>query len=103
MFDCPSLADVVDLVLLVAASADLLLFISAIFNFKASGAERAPSAELVKLLSPSPTIEFIVGVRMPFSQSSSKIVSSLVMYNAFKKDGINSLYTCFEVAEVDAV
>ena len=91
MLDYPSLAEVVDFVLLVAANADLLLFISAIFYFRASGAERAPSAELVRLLSPSPTIEFIVGVRMPFSQSSSKIVSSLVIYKAFKKDGTNSL------------
>jgi hypothetical protein len=75
----PSFADVVDLVLLVAAIADLLLFISAIFYLSASGADRAPSAELVMLLRLRPTIELAPGVSIPFSQSSSNIVSSLVM------------------------
>ena len=74
----PSFAEVVDFVLL-AAKADLLLFISAIFNFRASGAERAPSAEFAKLLKPSPTIELTPTVKIPASQSSSNIVSSLVI------------------------
>ena len=73
-----SFAEVVDLVLL-AARADLLLFISAIFSLSASGAERAPSAEFAKLLKPSPTIELTPTVKIPASQSSSNIVSSLVI------------------------
>ena len=97
-----SFAEVVDFVLL-AASADLLLFISAIFNLSASGAERAPSAELAKLLRPRPTIELTPTVRIPASQSSSKMVSSLVMYKAFKKDGTSSLCSCFDVSAVEAV
>ena len=35
--------------------------------------------------------------------SSSKMVSSLVMYRAFKKDGTSSRYSSLEVSFVEAV
>lgn len=37
------------------------------------------------------------------SSSSSNMVSSLEMYNAFKKDGTSSLYSIFDDSLVDAV
>lgn len=70
------------------ARADLLLLISAILSFRTSGADIAASAEFVKLLRPRGMREVCVTMT---SSSSSKMVSSLVMYNAFKKDGTSSL------------
>ena len=82
------------------ARADLLRFISCMRSLSASGAESAPSAELVILLRPRAGTK---EVYVTSCSSSSKIVSSWLMYRALRNEGTSSRCSILEESAVEAV